>query len=392
MPIGRPDGGVDWNGLEPGQEPPSEIPSTEELPGAEASQKPEVAAVGETGARRHEATRTLVSTVARWFGEREMANPTISKPPPATPAEAARRLIEERNSAAAGARWRPRPAPHVWTPVAEDYASALRLLRDHGWVISIRAGLGFAILHQREGDFTPRLARVLTEIEAYAATGSAWLKEDWLYLFDPTCDRADVSKHGLRDLDHVCARAPGFWHDYANNLRANQNVYHPGQYPQLQRGWEVLRVDLLPDPVAPYLGERPKPVTSPVATPTATTAGSVAVAAVDAMKAEQPLKHSTEPRQQIDRLQRGKRAADMVRIEALSRSVIEAVRAGTKIEAIVADHAARRQQARQAAEAQGRTAKEATRAERNAGWAARQIDRCIADARERGELPPSKKK
>jgi hypothetical protein len=139
---------------------------------------------------------------------------------------------------------------------APDHLAALRLLRGHGWVVAIQAGLGFALFHQRAGEFDARLDCILGDLDAYVAEGSNWIKQDWLYLFDPQRETTDVSAFGDRTLENLSARATDYWNRCANHVRANQNVYHPGKYPPLQHTWEVLHVDRLPAPSAPFVGER----------------------------------------------------------------------------------------------------------------------------------------
>jgi hypothetical protein len=181
-----------------------------------------------------------------------MAEPRL----PQRSSESADEAIEKYNAAMGGGLWNPNNLPPIaWLPLAEDYLSGLRLLRCHGWVVAIQASLGFALFQQRAADFSARLGAVLNDLDAYVNEGSNWIKQDWLYLFDPQRDTSDVSALGDRTLENLSARAPDYWNRCVNYIRANQNVYYPGKYPPLPHAWEVLRVDRLPS-LGAYVGER----------------------------------------------------------------------------------------------------------------------------------------
>jgi hypothetical protein len=118
---------------------------------------------------------------------------------------------------------------------AEDYLTALNILRQFGWRTGIEAALGFALHHSREED--ARFERVRCDIEAYTGRGRALLlDEEHLYLYDPVRDQADVSRYAIAFIDDISLMLKG-----------------RGWPTQI---WRVVRLDLLPDPQVPYIGER----------------------------------------------------------------------------------------------------------------------------------------
>ncbi len=88
-----------------------------------------------------------------------------------------------------------------------------------------------------------------------------------------------------------------------------------------------------------------------------------------------------------EKLKKAKSKADQRRRSVLGQKVLKAIRAGTKLEVIVAEHAEARDGARAKALVDGGDEHAAEAAARNAGWSRSQICRFIRKARSDGRLP-----
>lgn len=211
-----------------------------------------MATAGEvSGPETHVAAHMLVCRVAWWFLERA-PKPRAPRAPRVLPesaskADQARALIEDLNEATRASRYyaqteaRPMNAGYPsadnapWHATKEDWGSALKLLRKVGWKKGIEAAVGFVSLNCRLKRFDVRLSDVPENLETYANDGRATLVAHRTHLHDARTDKANVAGFRVISLDRV-ALVPS-WADHPN------------------LPWVVLRIDLLPDPMAPYLGE-----------------------------------------------------------------------------------------------------------------------------------------